>query len=255
MDLELVGRRVLVSGASRGIGLGIAQAFAREGARLALVARGMESLSAAAASLPTKDNVALISADMTAEDQIRTAVRDAETQLGALDVVVANVGSGSAVSGYDVPREEWERVMTLNFFGAASLASAVAPSLAAKGGGCIIFVSSIAGLESVQAPAPYAAAKAALRGLIRSYARSLGPRDVRVNAVAPGNIVFPGGGWELKRNEDRAAVETMLEREVALRRFGTPAEIGDAVAFLASPRAAFITGATIIVDGGQTRAI
>jgi 3-oxoacyl-[acyl-carrier protein] reductase len=255
MDLALRGRAAFVSGASRGIGLGIAQAFAAEGVRLALAARGAEALAKAAASLGADDAPVTVAADMTDETEVRSAFARAAAGLGALDIVVANVGSGASVAGHEVTRGEWERVMTLNFFGAASLASVAAGHLGARGKGSLVFVSSIAGLEALGAPAPYAAAKAALQGLVKSYARSLGPRGVRVNAVAPGNICFDGGVWDGKLKADRAAVEAMLVREVPLRRLGTPREVADVVAFLASDRASFISGATIVVDGGQTRTI
>jgi 3-oxoacyl-[acyl-carrier protein] reductase len=255
MDLELAGLNAFVSGASRGIGLGVAQALAAEGARLALAARGADALERAAASIGAGERPVSIAADMTDDGQIRAAFQRAEAALGPLDIVVANVGSGTSVAGHDVTRQEWDRVMTLNFLGAASLASVAATRLAARGRGSLIFVSSIAGLEAVGAPAPYAAAKAALQGLVKSYARTLGLSGVRVNAVAPGNVWFDGGGWDSKLKADRANVEAMLAREVPLGRFGSPREIGDVVAFLASARASFITGATIVVDGGQTRTI
>jgi 3-oxoacyl-[acyl-carrier protein] reductase len=255
MDLALRGQTALVSGASRGIGLGIAQAFAAEGVRMALAARGAEAFGKAAASLGAADTPVTIAADMTDETEIRRAFARAEDALGGLDIVVANVGSGASVAGHEVTRAEWERVMTLNFFGAASLASVAAQHLGARGKGSLIFVSSIAGLEAVGAPAPYAAAKAALQGLVKSYARTLGPIGVRVNAVAPGNIWFDGGVWDGRLKADRAGVEAMLAREVPLRRLGAPREVADVVAFLASDRASFITGATIVVDGGQTRTI
>jgi 3-oxoacyl-[acyl-carrier protein] reductase len=254
MDLELADLNVLVSGASRGIGFAIAEAFAAEGARLALVARGAEALLRASNAVGSQHTPLTIVADMTAEDQIRASIETVEGKFGQLDIVVANIGSGASMAGYEVGRDEWERAMTLNFFGAATLASIVAPRLAKQGKGSLIFVSSIAGLETVGAPAPYAAAKAALQSLVKSYARLLGPNQVRVNAVAPGNVLFPGGVWDRKLQQDRPGVEEMLMREVPLQRFAEPKEIAEVVAFIASPRSSFVTGATIVVDGGQTRA-
>jgi 3-oxoacyl-[acyl-carrier protein] reductase len=255
MDLGLADARVFVSGASRGIGLAIASSFAAEGARVAIVARGRQALDEAASAIAGTHRAVAISADMTLEQEIRRALDAAENELSGLDIVVANLGSGASIAGVDIPRAEWERVMALNFFGAASLATVAAEKFAPRQKGNLLFVSSIAGLEAAGAPAPYAAAKAALQALVKSFARSLGPQGVRVNAVAPGNVLFAHGTWERKLAVDRAGVEAMLAREVPLNRFGSPQEIADLVVFLASRRASFVTGATLIADGGQTRTI
>jgi 3-oxoacyl-[acyl-carrier protein] reductase len=254
MRLDLDKTRVLVTGASRGIGLAIAEAFVAEGAAVAIVARGKEDLAAAKKLLKGGRTVS-IAADMTVHDEVVRAVAEAEAALGPLEVIVANLGSGASLPGLAVPRAEWERVMALNFFGASSLASVTAERLAERGRGSLVFVSSIAGLEALGAPAPYAAAKAALQSLVKSYSRLLGGKGIRVNAVAPGNILFPGGTWDRKLQEDPDSVDAMLRRDVPLGRLGKPHEIAAVVAFLASPRASYITGATIVVDGGQTRAI
>jgi 3-oxoacyl-[acyl-carrier protein] reductase len=121
-------------------------------------------------------------------------------------------------------------------------------------GGSIVFVSSIAGLESLGAPLPYGAAKAALEHYSKDLARRVGKHGVRVNTVAPGNILFPGGTWQRKLDADSPDVMQMISAEVPLGRFGAPEEIGALVAFVSSPKAAFITGACLVADGGQTRA-
>jgi len=119
--------------------------------------------------------------------------------------------------------------------------------------GAIVCISSICGIETLGAPVAYSAAKAGLNAYVSGMARPLAARNIRINAVAPGNILFPGGGWESKLQEDRAAVEAMLKREVAMGRFGKPEEIADAVLFLASCKASFITGTVLVADGGQIR--
>jgi 3-oxoacyl-[acyl-carrier protein] reductase len=132
----------------------------------------------------------------------------------------------------------------------------VLPHLLASGrGGSILYIASIVALEATAAPLPYSAAKAALVNYAKNLARQLGPKQVRVNTIAPGNIYFPGGSWERRLNERRKAVEAMLQNEVPLQRFGTPEEIASLAAYLCSPLAAFATGACFVVDGGQTRSL
>lgn len=252
MNLDLSGKTVLITGASRGIGLAIARAFAREGARLTLTARNEDGLRAAAADLPAGTKPVLCAGDMTVEKDIRRAFDAAAGANGRVDVVVANIGSGASLPGPEIPRAEWERLMAINFLGAADLAGLAASRLT-RPEGSLVFISSIAGLEDIGAPPAYAAAKAALQALVKSYARLLGPEGIRVNAVAPGNVLFPGGTWERKMSANRDAVESMIRTTVPLSRFGTPEEIAEPVLFLASPRASFVTGATWVIDGGQTR--
>jgi 3-oxoacyl-[acyl-carrier protein] reductase len=251
MDLDLGGKRVFVGGASRGIGLAIAQAFAAEGAKVAIAARGRADLDAASRNL--KGGLA-IESDLTDEKAAVQAVDRAEAELGPLDVVVANVGSGISTVASPVPRSEWQRMMDVNFFGASSIGTHAAHLMAGRKGGALVFISSIAGLEAVGAPAAYAAAKAALQAMVKSLAREYGQKNVRVNAVAPGNVVFPGGSWDQRRREAPDKVEQAL-KDVPLGRLGEPREIADVVLFLASGRASFVTGATWVVDGGQTRRI
>lgn len=256
MDLGLSGKTVLVGGASRGIGLAIARAFAAEGARVALTARSADKLEAARQSIAKAHGegaVRAIAADMTSEADIERTLATVQRDLGPPDVVVANVGSGSGKAGFETSRAEWEQGLSTNLLSGTLLASHALKILTARKQGSLIFVSSIAGIEAIRAPVAYSAAKAALQMAAKLYAQQVGPSGVRVNVVAPGNVLFPGGSWEAKLAERREFFEQYVRNEVALQRFGAPEEIADVVVFLASQRAGFTTGSVWVVDGGQTR--
>lgn len=252
MKLELDGRIALVTGASRGIGLAIARMLAAEGAQVALAARGHDGLAKAAAEI---GNASFHTADVTDPAAAAAMVHDVEKQYGRIDILICNVGSGASVPPGQENAAEWRRVMDVNLFATTNTIEAVRPIMRRGcGDRAIVCVSSICGLAALGAPVTYSAAKAALNATVRGLARPLAQDGIRINAVAPGNIVFDGGTWAHKLAENRQAVDDMLAREVPLRRLGTPEEIADVVGFLASPRAAFITGTVIVADGGQLRA-
>lgn len=256
MKLGLDGKAVFVSGGSRGIGLAIARSFLAEGALVAITGRDTVALEAARTALSGEfpsGRLVAIAADMTDEAAIVRALEHAERELGPLYAAVANAGTGKSAPGVALSRADWAMSLESNLMTGVLLASAVLPRLIARRAGSLTFISSIAGLESIGAPIPYGAAKAALQSAMCAYARQGGCHGVRVNAVAPGNVLFPGGSWEKKLAEQKDSVESMLREQVPLGRFASPAEIADMVVFLASDRASFVTGATLVVDGGQTR--
>ena len=194
----------------------------------------------------------MVEADLTNEAEIERALDSTRDAFGAIDVVVANVGDGRGTSGWGVGRDEWDVALERNLLGSLALARSSMPDLIARRGS-LVMISSIAGTESLGAPMAYAAAKAALNSAIGSLARSVGSQGVRVNAVMPGNVLFAGGTWEAKVEQRPDFWRDCIDREVPLERFGRPDEIAQAVLFLASERASFITGAALVVDGGQTR--
>ena len=256
MDLGLADKVVFVAGASRGIGLAIARGLLAEGARVCLTARdaaGLEEERRALAAVHGEERIWAAAGDMTQVSSIEAALDETEQQLGPLYAAVANIGSGRAPMG--LGNEAWEAMLSVNLLGGTALVEAALRRLLPRRDGSVVVITSIAGIERIQAPIPYAAAKAALTMAMKHYAALAGRDSVRVNAVAPGNVLFPGGVWQRKIDEDLGAVTRYLEAEVALGRLALPEEIADAVTFLISKRSSFTTGATLVVDGGQTRSL
>ena len=256
MDLALTDKVVFVAGASRGIGKGIASVFLDEGARVIITGRDAHALRAAAAELGEgrADRLMTFAGDLTQPLIGAEVRRQAIARWGSVDALVCNIGSGTAKNGWEITAADWEPVFQINLWATVRLVEIFLPAMMEAKRGSITLISSIAGLESLGAPIPYGVAKAALEHYSKDLAHRVGGRGVRVNTVAPGNIFFPGGTWQRKLESNREGVSAMICSEVPLGRFGTPEEIGAAVAFLASERAAFITGACVVVDGGQTRA-
>jgi 3-oxoacyl-[acyl-carrier protein] reductase len=262
VKLGLEGANVVVAGSSAGIGLGIARGFLAEGANVAISGRTASKLDAARAELEALGlgRVSSFVGDMTDSTVIEAALVAAETDLGPIDCVVANVGLGRAPLGFEVSDDDWDFDIRQNLTGAMFLARSAMRRMVARGSAAapahsrnIVFVSSIAGIEALGTPLTYGATKAGLNHAARALARIAGKHGIRVNTVAPGNIIFPGGNWEQRVTERPDAWRRWIDREVSLRRFGTPDEIADAVVWLASARAGFVTGTTLVVDGGQLR--
>jgi 3-oxoacyl-[acyl-carrier protein] reductase len=219
-----------------------------EGCRLAINARGPEGLEATASSL---GDVAAVAGDVSDPEVSKRVIGHATQALGGLDILICNVGSGRSVPPGEETAPEWQRMFALNLWSVTNAIEAARDPLIASRG-CVVCVSSICGAEVVPgAPVTYSAAKAALNAYVRGIARPLGKHGVRINAVAPGNIAFDGSVWARKLATDPAAVDAMLERSVSLGRLGTPREVAQLVAYLASPRAAFASGAVWTLDGGQ----
>jgi 3-oxoacyl-[acyl-carrier protein] reductase len=192
--------------------------------------------------------------DLTNGIVIRAALDAAAKAWGnPIDTLVVNIGSGKGKTGWDLREQDWQDSFNVNFWGSVRIAQAAIPLLARPG--TIVFIASIAGVERLPAPLPYSAAKAALVNYAKNLSWAVADLAIRVNCVAPGNILFPGGSWETHLRERGDQVRGYIQSEVASKRFGTPEEVAEAVGFLCSAKASFITGACMVVDGGQSRTI
>jgi 3-oxoacyl-[acyl-carrier protein] reductase len=253
VQLDLHDRVAVVTGSSRGIGRAIAIGLAAEGARVTICARGREALDEAAAAVRAAGgSVVAVEADVTSAEGVARVLDETRRAHGPVDILVNNVGGSRGSPTWEASDEDWSTVLDLNLLPAVRATRAVIPEMVERKRGSIIFISSIYGRES-GGPVTYNAAKAAELATAKQLAKQLAPQGVRVNSVAPGSILFPGGSWQRRIDADPETLRRFVETEMPLGRFGTPEEVANVVVFLASDRASLVTGTCLNVDGCQSR--
>ena len=255
MQLDLDGKVVVLTGASGGIGATIARQFLAQGCKVALLARDADRLERTLKKLGSDfdpQNIVSISVDCGIEKDLTTAISAIVKTWSKIDIAIANIGDGRSNQTAIPYSESFKFAFESNFETAVNLARATQDELH-KSHGNLLFISSIAGLEVMGAPTDYSIAKAAVVMLAKQLSHKLAP-EIRVNCIAPGNIFFAGGRWEELMKSNSESVKAMIKQSVPLQRFGLPEDVASVAVFLCSPRAAFITGACLTVDGGQTTA-
>jgi 3-oxoacyl-[acyl-carrier protein] reductase len=252
MNLNLSGKNVFIAGSTRGIGLEIAKHFISEGANVVISGTNDELVKARVLELENQTSKVFGFAGDFRKPQVAVdAINYCCDVFGDIDIVVCNVGSGASVPPGSETFEEWQKVFSLNLWATTNIVEA-AKSTLKESSGNIVCVSSICGSEIISgAPITYAVAKSALNTYVTGISRPLARDGIRINAVSPGNILFPGSVWERKIAQDLPATMRMLDSDVPLNRFGTTEEIASAVLFLSSEVSSFTTGTIFIVDGGQ----
>lgn len=254
MKLNLENKVALISGSSRGIGKAIAESFLKEGARIVVNGRQQKDLDLFLEdNKDYRDRTTTFCGDLTQDGSIQEIVNNTLDTFGTIDCLVLNIGKGAVRFGHEVESKDWEKTFDINLWGAIKLTQKVLPAMKEKGRGSVVFVSALAGLEAVDAPITYSTAKAAVIAYSKNLSREVAKFNIRVNSVAPGNILFPGGRWEEKLGEDREKFVKYIEDSVSMKRFGKPEEIADFVVFMSSDRASFLTGECICIDGGQRK--
>jgi 3-oxoacyl-[acyl-carrier protein] reductase len=258
LDLQLSDKVALVTGSSKGLGLATARALVEEGCRVTICARGQAALGEAAAELEAlagaRGRVLAVAGDLATAEGVEAVVARTVETFGGLDILVNNIGLAKGAGIADTSDAEWQSAFDQTLFPAVRASRLAVPLMRKRGGGAIVMIASIWGRES-GGRMTYNAVKAAEISLAKAMAQQLARDNIRVNSVAPGSIRFPGGSWDRRVQEDPDAMAEFVRSELPFGRFGRPEEVGAVVAFLVSPRASWISGASVTVDGCQSRSL
>jgi len=257
MDLGLKDRVAVVTGASRGIGKGIALGLASEGVHVAICARGESDLRQAEEELRTKGiNTLAVPLDITLQESAEKLYSAVMGRFGRIDILVNNAGGNRRGLFASMTNRDWMEIVELNLLSHARVSRAVIPRMRVQNQGVILFVASIYGRESGGTGVSiYNATKSGVISMAKVMAAELAPHNIRVNSIAPGSILFPGGGWEKRLKEDPKGIAEFVRRDMPMRRFGSVEEVANVAVFLASDRASLVCGACVNVDGCQSHSL
>ena len=249
MDLGLSKKKVVISGATRGIGRAIAETFLDEGACVAFCARKGDEVAEAEAALKKKGIAHGAVCDVRNGDSYRDWLATAVEKLGGVDIFIPNVSAGGGMGS----EENWRNSFEIDLLGAVRGAEAMAPHLE-KTKGAIVFISTTAATETFVGPQAYNAVKAAINNYAKNLATQLAPKGIRVNCVSPGPVYFEGGSWAMIEQRMKPFFDATMA-QIPMGRMPTPADVARAVAFLSSPAATIITGVNLVVDGGMLKRV
>ncbi len=257
MDLGLRDKVAIITGSSRGLGLASARSLAAEGCRICLCGRTASTLEDARRDVADRaggdERVSAVTADLSRPEGVKAVIDGTLDAFGGIDILVNSVGLARGAGLVETSDAEWQEAIDQTLFPAIRASRLAVPHMKQRGGGSIVIIASVFGREA-GGRMTYNAVKAAEISLAKSLAQQLAASNIRVNSVSPGSILFEGGSWWKRQQENPVAIAEFVKRELPFGRFGTPEEIGDVVAFLASPRASWISGTSVVVDGSQSRA-
>jgi 3-oxoacyl-[acyl-carrier protein] reductase len=251
MDLGLRGKKAIVTGGTRGIGRAISNLLTEEGCDIGICARNTDEIQEAVAAFKAKGVGAVGTVvDVADGNQFVTFIESTARALGGLDIFISNVGAMGGAND----EASWKRGFEIDLLGMLRGCETAVPFLEKSGAGSLVVIGSTAAVEVIGARRSYNSMKAAILPYVKALARELAPKNVRANVVSPGTVYFPGGIWNMREQKAPEAYRNALNRN-PMGRMGTPEEVANAVVFLASPRASFITGVNLVCDGALTQRV